>query len=449
LAIIFKGWREFFSLFIANTGGGTGSSQTVRLLRLDWCDYLLPSIFISRPMKSLTLPRGACLLLSMLLLSCSGPAHLTQHDFDLNDCEVLAQKQKVSRIKRNPKVTSYATSVPKLYNAAHTEQHVPTERVDAMESVNDIAYMDPSEAVIQNDYSDYGEPGAFQETPFGIVASPERQSDIPATVIVPQETTTTESFSPMGKADTAEVLGAMALVAVASMAAFRMFSSQLIRISAWCAHHPKSTKGILACLHTIAGVGAFACGEILASENQLLGSEVIGIASATAALSALAYPKKAFSLGQFTSGYLRHKACDTMLFVSGAAMVAAAGNHSYSSLNHGLLYTAAVDLDSTSASLQGGPFAHFSNDDERVADPGPQPKKNRGARKAAVIFGFIVLTLGVSVASCAIACAGQGVLAIVFLAGFETLLVLWLIHALRKIDGTLPKNRAAPAVEPS
>jgi hypothetical protein len=382
-------------------------------------------------------------LLALLILACACANQKYFHStIDSEDCRELADKRKIRKGK-NPKVTPATVARPRRKSpliddksigpSPFPDHHITENQTFFASTVHEPIIFHNSQPLSNDRRFDlfYGEKILTDEPECLPLAVQELDTD---------RETTIHSEQPKNRRMT-NILGISGAVAAFSLLTLSLFRSRAMKISAWAAHHPRTTKTILAAIHTATGLGAVGVGAALAGEGSVIIGESIGISAALAAVAATAYPRKTKDLQHFSRHYLQQKACDVALFVTGATMIAGISNQVYSN-NPDLFTSYAVSMPlSQSMSAQTGDVAAdvtFS-DPTQAQDP---PKKNKAGMKVLAISLFVIFTLGVSALSCAIACSGQGVLAVVTLVALETLLVLLLNSALRNIDGTTRKKKA-------
>ena len=94
---------------------------------------------------------------------------------------------------------------------------------------------------------------------------------------------------------------------------------------------------------------------------------------------------------------------------------------------------AALYIDSTTA------VAPVSTEANRARDLSPG---GQAALTALVIFGTVVLIIGIAVLSCLILCAGGGILALLVLAGGTTGVILLAVHLIRRIHGKSRRRKS-------
>jgi hypothetical protein len=368
----------------------------------------------------------------LTILSCSTPQQFTR--LSSRDCEILAEKR-IAKKHRQPKVQHQA-----FYG-----QRFRKEPSANLQSKNISAENDGIPGIEK--YSDVTECNSMahpekanQDVAFKSGMAPIEDKIFPfESLKLPQDnfiqTETIIASNPSALAFTGVLTGALLVCALALTA----FSGSFIRVSAWAAKNPQTTKGLIAGIYTITGLGAYGIGNVLAADGVNLQTEFIAGSAAATVLTALAYPKKNGSLQNFTRKYLRQKYCDMVLFAAATTMVVYTGNNVTGNLHYATAPSYATvnyqenKEDKVSSSLQ-------KDDNTKQGKP-----RKRSGEKAAAIFLFVVLMLAVTVLSCSIACSGNGVLAIAVLGLGVTGTVLLLRRMLKNIRR---KNERDLAPEP-
>lgn len=225
--------------------------------------------------------------------------------------------------------------------------------------------------------------------------------------------------------------------ALVSLLVLALFPYRSMRISAWAAHHPVVTKGILAGIHTGTCVGAWMTGNYLFQQGIYI-SDLVMAGAASGALTAYAfYPGKSSSLSFFRYHYLREKLHHAAMYATGATLLMYAGNHSSSTYNPNQpvvsyyhVYQQSIQSDKPEKLSQHAGFTPHKTYQET-------PKKKKGnltGLKVLAIVLFALLTMSVAVLACSLACSNEAVLAGVVLIGGEAALIAGLIAALRSIN---------------
>jgi len=247
------------------------------------------------------------------------------------------------------------------------------------------------------------------------------------------------------------------------------------KISLWAKNHKWTARIIIVVSFLLLNALGMVTGLLLRDIRVILPLAALLFFASLYAAGILFYPrKKGAGNGQTKSLYYRRqKTCDMLLAGSSFLMIVFFGNHPRQLFNYtppfASVMAATSSLPKDSSLKIYKPISNFAasmKDENGKLLKWKERKKllreqvraikhsgglsNKG--KAALIILSVIVAMGlialIGYLSCSIACAGSGALAIVVLAGGTALVILLLIHVVRRIMGKRKKQIKNPETEP-
>ena len=381
--------------------------------------------------------RTSILIVFAFLTLAGCTSSLVSHTLPADECRILAKKRVVAKRGKQPRLNpNYSMRTESPNSPARPLPKVTSDLIifhdakNAPDMYAGIGPVIPEDPVITrrvtkmiDEKSEAIENTSLQRADV-VTAPPRIRSNIAAPV------------TPINWSIPAMIAAAV----LCSMALLTAFAPSFMRVSAWAARHPVGARVAIAGIHTVTIGGAMLTGIDLANQGDRLPVSVMGMAGAVVVTGFLAYPNAVFSLANFTNNFLRRKICEMLVFAGGTAMVFTGANLMTHTATDTQRYQNTFQQTEQRAQLVPAYKANNTITVETVKarDPDP-PRGKRTGLKIVTIILFVAAILGVAGLSCAIACAGHELLALLVFIGGEAGLIIAMISILRSLSG---KKRA-------
>ena len=185
------------------------------------------------------------------------------------------------------------------------------------------------------------------------------------------------------------------------------FTQRSMKISAWGAHNPITSKVIIGGVQVGTGLTGLMAGSYLGDHQLFVPDELVLSAGGAAVASSLLYPRGKKFLNHFTSTYLKQKFCDVFMFSAGAVMLVSAGNM----LSPETSVKPQIDhpVSEYRASFYDGQTRVKYSDQK--SEPEPDPIEKKDGKGGMIFLASLLFTAGilaVAAISCSLSCSGAG-----------------------------------------
>jgi hypothetical protein len=284
---------------------------------------------------------------------------------------------------------------------------------------------------------------------------PKESSDEPGISILNTLKSDQSTKTPFHKSETYILM--MAFVAgLIQLATIKATPNIVTNISFWAAMNPWKTRFMFATIQIALGITGVLLGERLADNGIHFSGFSRDLLLGAFLTSSMLYPVKGTSIKLFKHSYLRQKAFDLALVISGLLLMVNAGNDPgmRASMTNMVTFIGheQQDVNIINDNSQASKQLVYYQNEKQLQDNQTAPRKNETSKGAKGLFTFLVvlatLVLGclLAIAACGIYCNGMVGLAFLVGIGGGGLLIGLAIWVIKSIWHPKHKNRMKPSI---